>query len=279
VLHAMTGAPSEHWQAFVFTGLCSAVVFVNFTWFREQLCIAVCPYGRLQGLLADKHTIVIGYDQERGEPRGKVKESGRGDCIDCGRCVAVCPTGIDIRNGSTQLECVGCANCIDACDEIMAKVGRAPGLIRYDSESGLLGEKRRFVRPRLWLYAVLLLAGTVVFAAAAHGRTDFEAVLLRLQGSPYTIDGEVITNAFSLHLQNKAPSDATFHIKAVPVAGLSWVIAVRDVTLPALADQRIPVFARLEREGLRAGLRVAITVQSGGEQRELSMPFLGPSAQ
>ena len=277
VLHAMTSAPSENWRAFVFTALFSAAVFVNYTWFREQLCIVVCPYGRLQGMLADKHTIVIGYDRRRGEPRGKVKESGRGDCVDCGRCVAVCPTGIDIRNG-TQLECIGCANCIDACDDIMEKVGRARGLIRYDSENGLLGERRRFVRPRLWLYAVLLIAGTAVFAAAAHGRTDFEAALLRLQGSPYTIDGEVVTNAFSLHLQNKSPSAETFHVEPAAVPGLSWVIPSRDVTLPALADQRIPVFARLERESMRPGLRVALTVQTAREQRELSMPFLGPNA-
>ncbi len=110
-------------------------MFFNFAWFREQTCLAICPYGRLQSVLTDPDSLVIGYDEKRGEPRGKAKGEGVGDCVDCNRCVVVCPTGIDIRNG-LQLDCIGCARCIDACDDVMDKLHRPRGLVRYDSLKG-----------------------------------------------------------------------------------------------------------------------------------------------
>jgi len=275
VLAAVTGPPTENWVAFLFVAAFTAAIFVNFTWFREQLCIVICPYGRLQGVLYDPHTINVGYDRIRGEPRGKVGAEGAGDCIDCFRCVAVCPTGIDIRNG-TQLECVGCANCIDACDEVMDRVGRPRGLVRYDSQAGLEGHTRRFLRPRLALYVVLLAVGTVVFSFAASSRTPFEANLLRLDTSPYTIEGDVILNSFSLHLENKQPAADTFYIEAPAREGIQVVIASRTVDLPSLDDQRIPIFVRIDQPIYERGMRLELTVSTANEERKISAPLLGP---
>src|SRR5690606_29192612 len=150
-------APGEHWSAFVFVFVFTAILYFNFAWFREQLCLIICPYGRLQSVLIDDHSLVIGYDEQRGEPRAKAGTPDAGACVDCNRCVQVCPTGIDIRQG-LQIECIGCAACIDACDTVMDKLHRPRGLVRYDSQAGLTGAKTRWLRPRTLVYAVLMLA-------------------------------------------------------------------------------------------------------------------------
>jgi cytochrome c oxidase accessory protein FixG len=135
----MKGPPTQHVRAFAVVTFLTGALYFAFSWFREQFCIILCPYGRLQSALTDDHTVLIGYDEARGEPRGKAG-STHGACIDCRRCVQVCPTGIDIRNG-LQLECIGCAACVDACDDIMTKLKRPTGLVRYDSYVGLKGGK------------------------------------------------------------------------------------------------------------------------------------------
>jgi cytochrome c oxidase accessory protein FixG len=299
VFRAMLRPPSEHLTAFVFVLVLTALLFANFTWFREQLCIVVCPYGRLQGVLYDLHTIQVGYDARRGEPRGVRRRAGTttagattagattagattagasrlGDCVDCYRCVAVCPTGIDIRNG-TQLECIGCANCIDACDAVMDKLGRPRGLIRYDSLAGFTGQPRRFLRPRVALYALLLAAGVAVFAISTSRRTPFEASLLRLDATPYRLDGDTVTNALSLHLENKTPQPLTFHLRVRGDDDLTVVLPLQSLTLEALADQRVPLFLRIPRERYRPGLTVAMEVQTDSESKTLSLPVLGPA--
>lgn len=275
VLAAATSPPSAHPTAFLFVVIFTAIIYLNFAWFREQLCIVVCPYGRLQSVLYDQDTVNVGYDKTRGEPRGKHQVEGRGDCIDCFRCVAVCPTGIDIRNG-TQLECVGCANCIDACDDVMDKVGQPRGLVRYDSQRGLEQSVRRFWRPRVVLYAVLLAIGIGAFAFAVSRRTSFEANVVRVQGSAYTLDGDVVTNAFVVHLVNKMPATATFTIEAVAVAGVEWTIPVRTLTLESLADQRLPVFAKFDRGTFRGGTVVQLVVSTEGGNRTVDVKLLGP---
>jgi cytochrome c oxidase accessory protein FixG len=130
----LLSSPWEHRAAFLWTMFWAGVLYFDFAWFREQTCLIICPYGRLQSTLVDPDTVIIGYDARRGEPRSKRSETG-GDCVDCFRCVEVCPTGIDIRNG-LQMECIGCANCIDACDEVMDRIDKPHGLVRYDSERG-----------------------------------------------------------------------------------------------------------------------------------------------
>ncbi len=139
----------------VWTG---TVLYFNFAWFREQFCLIICPYGRLQSTLIDPETIIIGYDEQRGEPRGQLNKPGNGDCIDCLRCVNVCPTGIDIRNG-LQMECIACSNCIDACDTVMDKIGKPRGLIRYDSQRGFEGHPHKVFRARLLVYMVAAIVG------------------------------------------------------------------------------------------------------------------------
>ena len=176
-------SPAAHWGAFLFAFLTGGALWFDFAWFREQFCIVVCPYGRLQSALLDSDSIVIGYDQTRGEPRGKLNAAGAGDCIDCRRCVQVCPTGIDIRHG-LQMECIACAACIDACDEVMEKINRPRGLVRYDSMRGLEGKKRRFIRPRVALYTLLLLAGMGVMAASLSTFKPATVSLLRMTGAP-----------------------------------------------------------------------------------------------
>jgi len=277
VLHATTSPPAENWIAFLFVMAFTAVIFVNFTWFREQLCIVICPYGRLQSVLYDEQTINVGYDRLRGEPRGKLVRgsSTGGDCIDCFKCVTVCPTGIDIRNG-TQLECVGCANCIDACDEVMAAVDKPPGLIRYDSQAGLEGKPRRFFRPRLAAYGVLLLVGLTVFAFAASSRTPFEATLLRLQVSPYTVEDGVVTNSFTIHIENKLPDAATFAIDVTPVEGIEVVLPLHTVDLASLADQRVPLFVRFPRALFHPGMKLDVSVHAGALEQKMQAPLLGP---
>ncbi|MEZ5990686.1 MAG: cytochrome c oxidase accessory protein CcoG, partial [Planctomycetota bacterium] len=208
-------SPAEHLTAFVFTMVFTAIIYFDFAWFREQLCLIICPYGRLQSILSDPDTVNVQYDFVRGEPRGRYHVEGRGDCIDCQRCIAVCPTGIDIRNG-VQMECVGCANCIDACDEVMDKVGSARGLIRYESLRGVEQGRRRFWRTRVVFYAVVFAVALVGFTVLAGGRTAFDARLVRSDGPPYVVVGAgadaQVRNIFRLHLVNKLGADATFRI-------------------------------------------------------------------
>jgi cytochrome c oxidase accessory protein FixG len=277
VLAAMTSSPGEHPTAFVFALVFTIIIYVNFAWFREQLCIVICPYGRLQGVLYDEDTVNVGYDAKRGEPRGKYTQEGRGDCIDCFRCVAVCPTGIDIRNG-TQLECVGCANCIDACDEVMAKLGQDPGLIRYDSQSGLEGHPRRFVRPRLFLYAFLLVLGAVVFTVAASRRTPFEAAIIRPQGTPYLVQGDVVRNPLFVHLVNKQPRAHKFLIEAEAPEGVRVLLPRTEIDLLSLADERVSFLVEFDRSVYHPDLRIVLHIRTEEEELELhpSMVLLGP---
>jgi len=275
VLRAMTSPPTEHPTAFLFVVLTTGLVYANFAWFREQLCIVVCPYGRLQSVLYDRDTINVGYDRTRGEPRGALGTAGAGDCIDCRRCVAVCPVGIDIRNG-TQLECVGCANCIDACDEVMDRIGRPRGLVRYDSQRGFDEGRRQFWRPRVALYAVLLVVGAGVFAFAATRRAPFEADLLRARGPAFTLESDVVTNAFVLHVINKTPDEATFTLRPEPDARLQWTLPITEVRLASLADQHLPVLVRFRAADLPGGGSARLHVASPIGTRTVEVRLVGP---
>jgi cytochrome c oxidase accessory protein FixG len=200
--------PITHPAAAVFFAIFFSATLFNFSWFREQTCTIVCPYGRFQTVLLDPHSLVVGYDRQRGEPRGKVGGT-TGDCIDCKLCVAVCPTGIDIRNGN-QLECIHCTACVDACDTVMSKLKRPLGLIRYASEVGLAGGKRRLIRPRTVIYAVaitLLLSLTTYRLAT---REDILANLLRPIGMPMLVedDGRTwVRQGITISLVNRSNGD------------------------------------------------------------------------
>ncbi|HLK39880.1 MAG TPA: 4Fe-4S dicluster domain-containing protein, partial [Polyangiaceae bacterium] len=243
-----------------------------------QLCVVLCPYGRLQSSLLDEHSLVVGYDATRGEPRGKKGTAGAGDCVDCKRCVVVCPTGIDIRNG-LQMECLACTQCIDACDDIMNRLGRARGLIRFDSPDGLLGRPRRLLRPRVVLYTGLLVLGAAVAFFATRQRADFEVTLLRLAGEPYSIEGGEVRNALQLHLVNKRATPETYRLQVLPVDGVTVVLPMPSVAIAPMADARVPLFLSVPRDTFRAEFPVRVRVVRTADERDaraVTGTFLGP---
>ncbi len=269
----MTQRPREHPEAFAWAFGVTSVMYFNYAWFREQLCVVICPYGRLQSVLTDADTLLIGYDTQRGEPRGKLTEKDKGDCIDCGRCVAVCPTGIDIRNG-LQLDCIGCTACVDACDEVMEKIDRPKGLVRYDSLNGLARKPGRFLRPRVYLYTFLGALGLVVAGFSLQRHVSFEANLLRLQGAPYLLEGARVRNALELHVVNKRGEPTTFKLAPVPGQDLEYVIARPTLTLSSFAAERVPVFVLGPNDGRPR--KVRIRIDDGQDPRVVEGAFVAP---
>ncbi len=203
----ITDPPSQHLAGLFAITVFSGVFYFIFSHFREQVCTLICPYGRLQGVMLDQNSIVIAYDHLRGEPRGKIKKnnenSNLGDCVDCNMCVAVCPTGIDIRNG-TQLECINCTACIDACDEIMEKVDRPKGLIRYASLNEIEYNLRKIFTPRAIGYTLVLITIISLLGFMMVNRSDFELAILRTPGMLYQQqDEDKISNLYDFTLTNK----------------------------------------------------------------------------
>jgi cytochrome c oxidase accessory protein FixG len=241
--------------------------------------VVMCPYGRLQSVLLDGSSLVVGYDAKRGEPRGKVKQADRGACVDCGRCVAVCPTGIDIRNG-LQLDCLACTACIDACDDIMDKVGQPRGLIRYDSQDGLAGKKTKILRPRVLAYTAVMLLGAGVATFAFGKRVEVETHLLRLSGAPFVIDGGRVRNSYELHLVNKRAARTTFRVVAEVPASAEVVLPVAEVTVESLGQVRVPVFVSVPRAAWQRQFQVEVEARVVGaapeQEFEAKAPFLGP---
>ncbi len=273
-------SPAKHPTAFTWVVVMSAILWFNFAWFREQLCLIICPYGRLQSAMTDRDTMVIGYDWNRGEPRGKASDPTNGDCIDCKRCVVVCPTGIDIRNG-LQMECVGCAACVDACDEIMEKVGRPKGLVRYDSLNGLEGKGKHFMRPRLFFYAGIVLLWTVGAVFAFAQSAAFEANVLRHEGAPFAVVDGQVRNSVRVHLVNKTGDAQTFIIEPESETGIEYVIPRTELELESLGSTYVPVLAMLPAEQMKPGLKMRLRISIEGRedrksQRVVEAPFVGP---
>ena len=213
----ITDPLSEHIAGFSAMLLFSTVFYGVFAFFREQVCTMVCPYGRLQGVLLDQNSIVVAYDFKRGEPRGRFRRQedrrALGDCVECHQCVEVCPTGIDIRNG-TQLECINCTACIDACNAVMKKLGWPKGLIRYASYLGIKeGKKLRF-SPRIAGYSVILSLLLIVTAYLLFSRADIETTVLRTPGLLYQeTDDQHISNLYNIKIINKTQSEIPIEIK------------------------------------------------------------------
>ncbi len=282
ILTVIMSSPAAHPTAFFWSMFWTAALYFDYAWFREQLCLIICPYGRLQSTLIDQDTVVIGYDENRGEPRTKQAAEG-GDCIDCFRCVAVCPTGIDIRNGQ-QMECIGCANCIDACDDIMAKVGKPGGLVRYDTQRSFSGEaRRRLFRPKVIAYLVLFVIGGIVFSAAAGRRTPVEVQLLRQKGMPFVLEEDKIRNLYNLHIQNKTGEDRVYFIEPRPGKEAEpfdpeYVTPIKRLEIDSFDDKSIPVFVFVERKKYSDyfPLGIAVTDSATGYEKLMKLKFRGP---
>lgn len=309
-------APWVHPAGFVFVAFITAMMVFNFGFFREQLCLIACPYGRFQSVLLDNHSLIVGYDEKRGEPRGKPSkkkrggakpgkpgpdlhlavvdapastagaagsggcgsggacgcgsgeaeaviaevtapldaaptEQGPGDCVDCNLCVAVCPTGIDIRDG-LQMECIHCARCIDACNNVMEKLGRDPGLIRYSSQAGLMGKHGRLLRPRVVIYPLILLIvfGALFTLTATHAAADVK--FIRAKGQPYYVlpTGEV-SNQIRVSITNRSSEPRDYTVTPVtPGVRLGNESTLTGVAPAELADLSTLVIAE---PGLLAG--------------------------
>jgi cytochrome c oxidase accessory protein FixG len=218
-----------HASTFIALLIFTSVFFFVYYWFREQVCIVVCPYGRLQGVLLDKNSIVVAYDYVRGEPRGKVSEQKTGDCIDCKACVRVCPTGIDIRNG-TQLECINCTACIDACDEIMEAVDRPKQLIRYASENNIAKKEKLKITTRIKGYSFLLLAIASALFIMLATRDAVDITILRTQGMIYqSLPNGYIGNLYSARMFNKTHKDIEVNLSIPEEEGSIEVIGKKPL--------------------------------------------------
>ena len=278
--HWMTTDPTEHWGAFVFMFVATAIIYFNFAWFREQLCLVICPYGRLQSALIDDDSIIIGYDVDRGEPRGSAKKEGIGDCVNCTRCVQVCPTGIDIRQG-LQIECIGCANCIDACDTIMAKLNRPKGLIRYDSQNGLANKKRRIVRPRIFIYAALMIVGAGAFTLSAMQLRSANMNVVRMTGSPYFLTDVGVRNQYMVRVINKTNETKTYLIESA-ADGQTYTMEGNEegITVPPLGEEVRPVIISINKADYTGQFPLTLTlVTPDGQDNivERKAEFLGPN--
>jgi cytochrome c oxidase accessory protein FixG len=218
-------------SSFIIMLVISAFFYWVYSFFREQICTMVCPYGRMQGVLLDSKTIMVTYDYKRGEPRGG---RGGGDCTDCKQCVSVCPTGIDIRNG-TQLECINCTACIDQCNKIMHVTGKAPGLIRYASEDAIKGGHSKIWNTRNRAYSAVLLIIFSFFVYTLATRPDIETTILRTPGLLYQDHEDQISNVYNVKIVNKTHNQMSLEMKLIShdgeirMAGNSMTIKDQDM--------------------------------------------------
>lgn len=271
---------SSHIGGFISIIVFTSIFFFVYSWFREQVCLIVCPYGRMQGVLLDKESIVVAYDYVRGEPRHKYSKQvdvTKGDCIDCGLCVKVCPTGIDIRNG-TQLECVSCTACIDACDHMMESVSLPKGLIRYDSEKGIAEKtKLRFTtRMKAYSAVLLILIGVEVFLLAT--RSDYDATILRAKGMLYQErENNQISNLYTIKLVNKTRDSLPVNLKienyegTIEIVGKNLAVKKEDISQGEF-------FIYLNRKDIRSRKTLLeIGVYSNNKKiKTVKTNFLGP---
>ena len=242
LMQYITDGPANHVGTLISLLIFTSVFYFVFAWFREQVCIIVCPYGRLQGVLLDNKSIVVAYDYKRGEKeagRAKFKKSedraatGKGDCIDCAQCVQVCPTGIDIRNG-TQLECVNCTACIDACNQMMEAVNLPKDLIRYASEENIEKKSKFTFNARLKGYTAVLVILLGVLTGMLFLRNDVEATVLRLPGQLYEHKGEdIISNVYTYKLINKTTKEIPeVHFELISHKGIIRVVSHDRIQVP-----------------------------------------------
>ena len=288
LIQYVTDGPMQHVSTMVSLLIFTAVFFWVFTWFREQVCIIACPYGRMQGVLLDNKSIVVAYDHKRGEAENGRKKwrknedreaLGHGDCIDCFQCVNVCPTGIDIRNG-TQLECVNCTACIDECDTIMEKVNLPKGLIRYASEDEITKKEKFKFSPRLKGYTSVLVILTGVLVGMLFLRNDLEANILRLPGQLYEHkEGNIISNVYTYKLINKTTKDVKdVNFKLISHKGIVKLVRQEDFIVPAQDLAEGTLFIEINNAAIKTDKeKIKVGVYSDGKLIETTTTaFLAP---
>lgn len=288
VLEYVTGDPSEHVSTLIPLLIFTGIFYFIFSWFREQVCIIACPYGRLQGALLDNKSIIVAYDHKRGERengRKKFKKEenrkalGFGDCIDCLQCVNVCPTGIDIRNG-TQLECINCTACIDECDSIMEKVDLPKGLIRFASEDEIEKKEKFKVTPRMKGYAAVLFILVGLLIGMLFLRNDVQANILRLPGQLYErVDNNFISNVFTFKILNKTNKDIeNVELKLLSHEGKIKLVGHENLFIPAQGMAKGTLFLQINASALDGDKnKVKIGVYRNNELIETATTnFLGP---
>lgn len=282
LFHIMREPVKAHLGGFISLLLFTGAFYGVYSRFREQVCLIACPYGRMQGVLLDKHSIVVAYDYVRGEPRGKFRKNEPkplGDCVDCGHCVHVCPTGIDIRNG-TQLECVNCTACIDACDHVMEKIDKPKGLIRFASESDIVDGKHPRLTPRKIAYSSLLLVLVGVLVTLLVTRSDLGATLLRSPGLIFQrMEKHRISNLYNLELTNKTTKELPLTLKLESVKGEIKLVG-DPILLRGESHGEKSFFVILDSADIkRRKTEVLIGVYAGTEKlRTLKATFIGPAS-
>jgi len=289
LIEMVTSSPLENWTVFVSLSIFTAIFYYVFAFFREQVCTSFCPYGRLQGVLLDKDSINISYDYVRGEPRGKLKkqpaddvleEALQGDCIDCNACVRVCPTGIDIRNG-TQMECINCTACIDACDEIMVKIDKPKGLIRYASEAEIeKGTKFKFTT-RMYAYSGILILLLGVLGYMLTSREIIETTILRAPGQMYQLtETGNVRNLYTIQVVNKSAEAMPLNLKlGAPKGELTLVKGALELKAASMVDGAFFLeFAKSELSGFKTDVVVEVWSQ-GKKIEEVNTTFVGPRAE
>ncbi|MBE0642465.1 MAG: cytochrome c oxidase accessory protein CcoG [Bacteroidetes bacterium] len=274
--------PTAHMGGFIAILLFSGAFYFVFSWLREQVCTLVCPYGRLQSVMLDENSVVISYDFSRGEPRAKYRkneERTSGDCIECHQCVVVCPTGIDIRNG-TQLECVNCTACIDACDNVMDKIGYPRGLIRYASYNGIATGSKKIFTMRVIAYTAVL---TVIIAALVTLfalRTDVETTILRAPGTLYLESAPgTIRNLFTIRVVNKTRKELPIRLVLLQPKGTLEMVGGADPEVEPTSLAEAAFFVDITETnliGMKTPIRIGI--YSGDRLiEEVNTGFMGPS--
>lgn len=279
--------PYNHTNTLVSLLIFTAVFYFVFVWFREQVCIIACPYGRLQGVLLDNKSINVAYDFVRGEKengRSKFNKnedrsaSGKGDCIDCMHCVHVCPTGIDIRNG-TQLECINCTACIDECDAVMESIHYPKGLIRYASEDEIEKNIKFKFTTRMKSYSAVLVLLLLILVSLLFLRNDVEATVLRLPGQLFQHKGDMISNVFTYKIINKTTTDFNdIHFKLKGTNGKLIVVGKQHFKVPKQGMNKGTLFIEINQNELESEkAKIEIDVYNGSKVLETAKTsFLGP---
>lgn len=279
----IAGPVTEHVVGLASILVFSGVFYAVYAFFREQACTVVCPYGRLQSVLLDKNSMIVAYDYKRGEPRGHEKKDHietHGDCIDCFQCVKVCPTGIDIRNG-VQMECVGCTACIDACDNIMDKIGKPKGLIRYASENSIAsGDPLRYTT-RMKLYTGLCLLVLSILAVILFTRKDITATVMRTPGILFQERGtDSISNLYNIKVVNKTVHNIPLTVRVESVAGNIQMVGKAFVEVPKEGQGAGSFFILLPKKSItdrKTELRLGL-YQGTKKITTVKTTFLGPVA-